>query len=80
MIISNSFAPFSAAATCAFKSAIFCLIFLEGYGPEPSSWCISLSKNLPEDTSLKLSMRTPSSSTCIEFAGAEPGVMPPISA
>ena len=41
---------------------------------------ISSSRKRPAATSCTLSNSTPSSSTCVEFGGIDPGVIPPMSA
>ena len=75
-----SLIPVLLAATCAAKSAILCSIFLQGYLPEDKILIISFSLKTPLSNNLKLSIRTPSSSICVESGGPDPGVLPPISA
>ena len=79
-ILRSSCRPFSLAAICAFKSAMFCCGFLEGYSPLSSNASICASCSTPCATSFTLLICTPSSSIRVENGGIEPGVVPPMSA
>ena len=79
-ILRSSCTPFSLAAICAFKSAMFCWVLREGYWPLLSSATISSWRSTPLSTNLKLLICTPSSSMRVENGGMEPGVVPPTSA
>ncbi len=59
---------------------MFSSMLRQGYLPEARRALVSASLSTPPSTILKLSMRTPSSSICALSGGAEPGVLPPISA
>jgi len=51
-----------------------------GKSPELSKLYISSSRKTPFDTRVKLSIKMPSSLICLEYAGVDPGTVPPISA
>ncbi|CFU08354.1 Uncharacterised protein [Bordetella pertussis] len=77
---SSSCTPFSLAAICACRSAMFWSGLRAGQRPEARISRASRSRNSPLPTSWKLVNSTPSSSTVRESGGIEPGVVPPMSA